>query len=286
MVLLAYTIFTTTLVLQRKQAARDLALGLASLTIPLVPLLAPQPADRRGDLRRVARAAPVPRPAAPRGPDLPERAVRPAFPARIARRDGTLSLLRRPSDLPPISRHNREQTQPPAPAARQSAIDRPSRPPPPPSKPASTGAASTGAASTAPGRGDGPDAGAGSTAPGGSPAGATATTGSDRRRATTGSEHPSGHRRASRPARAPAHRLPAVVHGALPDGRSSSCAAPGRRRAHLASSSSSPPRSRPTPARPSGRPAPTASPAAGATPALGYVQPRHGPPARRASATR
>jgi len=40
MVLLAYTIFTTTLVLQRKQAARTLALGLASLTIPLVPLLA------------------------------------------------------------------------------------------------------------------------------------------------------------------------------------------------------------------------------------------------------
>jgi len=40
MVLLAYTIFTTTLVLQRKQAGRALALGLASLTIPLVPLLA------------------------------------------------------------------------------------------------------------------------------------------------------------------------------------------------------------------------------------------------------
>ena len=39
MVLLAYTIFTTTLVLQRKQAARNLAIGLASLTIPLVPLL-------------------------------------------------------------------------------------------------------------------------------------------------------------------------------------------------------------------------------------------------------
>jgi len=39
MVLLAYTIFTTTLVLQRKQAARGLALGLASLTIPLIPLL-------------------------------------------------------------------------------------------------------------------------------------------------------------------------------------------------------------------------------------------------------
>jgi len=39
MVLLAYTIFTTTLVLQRKQAARNLALGLASLTLPLIPLL-------------------------------------------------------------------------------------------------------------------------------------------------------------------------------------------------------------------------------------------------------
>lgn len=36
MVLLAYTIFTTTLVLQRKQAARGLALGLASLTLPLL----------------------------------------------------------------------------------------------------------------------------------------------------------------------------------------------------------------------------------------------------------
>jgi hypothetical protein len=40
MALLAYTIFTTTLVLQRKQAARGLALGLASLTLPLIPLLA------------------------------------------------------------------------------------------------------------------------------------------------------------------------------------------------------------------------------------------------------
>lgn len=39
MVLLAYTIFTTTLVLQRKEAARGLAIGLASLTVPLVPLL-------------------------------------------------------------------------------------------------------------------------------------------------------------------------------------------------------------------------------------------------------
>ena len=39
MVLLAYTIFTTTLVIQRKQASRNLALGLASLTVPLIPLL-------------------------------------------------------------------------------------------------------------------------------------------------------------------------------------------------------------------------------------------------------
>jgi hypothetical protein len=43
MVLLAYTIFTVTLVLQRKQAARGLALGLASLTIPAVVLLATSP---------------------------------------------------------------------------------------------------------------------------------------------------------------------------------------------------------------------------------------------------
>lgn len=37
MVLLAFTIFTTTLVLQRKTASRNLALGLASLTIPPIP---------------------------------------------------------------------------------------------------------------------------------------------------------------------------------------------------------------------------------------------------------
>ena len=39
MVLLAYTIFTITMVLQRKQAARGLAVGLTTLTIPAVPLL-------------------------------------------------------------------------------------------------------------------------------------------------------------------------------------------------------------------------------------------------------
>ncbi len=43
MVLLAYTIFTMTLVLQRKQAGRGLAIGLASLVIPAVVLLATSP---------------------------------------------------------------------------------------------------------------------------------------------------------------------------------------------------------------------------------------------------
>jgi hypothetical protein len=38
MILLAYTIFTITLVFQRKEAARGLALGLASLTLPAIPL--------------------------------------------------------------------------------------------------------------------------------------------------------------------------------------------------------------------------------------------------------
>ena len=38
MALLAYTIFTITLVLQRKAAARTLALGLSSLTVPAIPL--------------------------------------------------------------------------------------------------------------------------------------------------------------------------------------------------------------------------------------------------------
>jgi hypothetical protein len=38
MILLAYTIFTMTLVIQRKEAARALALGLATLTLPAIPL--------------------------------------------------------------------------------------------------------------------------------------------------------------------------------------------------------------------------------------------------------
>jgi uncharacterized protein (DUF2062 family) len=39
MVLLAFTIFTTTLVLQRKEASRGFALGLSSLTLPLFAYL-------------------------------------------------------------------------------------------------------------------------------------------------------------------------------------------------------------------------------------------------------
>jgi predicted cation transporter len=39
MLLLAYLVFTLTLVLQRKQAAYLLSLGLATLTVPLIPLL-------------------------------------------------------------------------------------------------------------------------------------------------------------------------------------------------------------------------------------------------------
>ena len=38
MALLAYTIFTITLVLQRKAAARNLAIGLTTLAIPAIPL--------------------------------------------------------------------------------------------------------------------------------------------------------------------------------------------------------------------------------------------------------
>lgn len=38
MALLAYTIFTLTLVIQRKEAARNLSLGLVSLAVPAVPL--------------------------------------------------------------------------------------------------------------------------------------------------------------------------------------------------------------------------------------------------------
>ncbi len=48
MLLLAYSIFTITLVLQRKQAAYPLALGLATLSLPLVPIAFLSPAGAPG----------------------------------------------------------------------------------------------------------------------------------------------------------------------------------------------------------------------------------------------
>jgi hypothetical protein len=39
MLLLAYLVFTLTLILQRKQAAWGLAIGLATLSLPLIPIL-------------------------------------------------------------------------------------------------------------------------------------------------------------------------------------------------------------------------------------------------------
>ncbi len=50
MALLAYLIFTVTLVLQRKEAAYPLALGLATLTVPLIPMLYLSPAGIFGAL--------------------------------------------------------------------------------------------------------------------------------------------------------------------------------------------------------------------------------------------
>ena len=48
MLLLAYLIFTLTLVLQRKQAGYPLALGLATLSVPLIPILFLSPAGAPG----------------------------------------------------------------------------------------------------------------------------------------------------------------------------------------------------------------------------------------------
>ena len=95
MILLAYTIFTTTLVLQRKQAARGLALGLASLTIPLVPLLLLSRLIVEGVFVATLGLALIPRPPPAGDPDLPERAVRigrKAPSGTIAGGDGTLSV--------------------------------------------------------------------------------------------------------------------------------------------------------------------------------------------------
>ena len=137
MVLLAYTIFTTTLVLQRKQAARNLALGLASLTVPLIPLLLLSGLVAAGHLRHGARDPALPRAAATGGPGVPERGVTRREPAAGGAADGPSRNATRPAGVPsrraatvaagssviprpfrPHLRHPREQGFPPAPAAR------------------------------------------------------------------------------------------------------------------------------------------------------------------------
>ena len=50
MLLLAYLIFTLTLVLQRKQAGYPLAIGLGTLALPMVPILLLSPAGVPGAL--------------------------------------------------------------------------------------------------------------------------------------------------------------------------------------------------------------------------------------------
>ncbi len=123
MALLAYTIFTTTLVLQRKQAARTLALGPGQPDHPARPAARAEPAAGRGRLRRGPRAAALPGAAPARGAHLPERAVR--VPAgTTGARDGTLSLFaphHRPSH-----RHRGDHvtmSSPGGPATRQDTVD-------------------------------------------------------------------------------------------------------------------------------------------------------------------
>ena len=104
MVLLAYTIFTTTLVLQRKEASRTLALGLSTLTMPAIPLLllAGQPIAALD--RRPARRAPVLRPHPARGPRLAGPALAARAPRRVGPRDATL----RAASWPPRVRRARD----------------------------------------------------------------------------------------------------------------------------------------------------------------------------------
>ena len=104
MALLAYTIFTTTLVLQRKEAARGLALGLASLVVPLVPLLALSRLPIEALFVDGDGHPAVPRTAPARGPDLPERAMmgRPGHAAAA----GRYPLAARGSLRPPDPRHS------------------------------------------------------------------------------------------------------------------------------------------------------------------------------------
>ena len=78
MLLLAYLIFTMTLVLQRKRAAYGLALGLATLCLPLAPLLLLSPAGVVGAGDRPARVRRDPLVTAPtEQPRLVRRALTP-----------------------------------------------------------------------------------------------------------------------------------------------------------------------------------------------------------------
>ena len=229
MVLLAYTIFTTTLVLQRKQAARGLALGLASLTIPLVPLLALSRLLVEAVFVAALGLAALPRPPPPRGPHLPERAVRPPEARRHDRGPGRyphpargpgppIRTIFRPHRHPPtrhrgnhVSKASRRRQRPGTnpleptgepptdPGARRRADDRPDRGRRDRCRRA-TGAGATSAQKTGP-----------------------ATTGTS----GAGGSRPSTARRVrpardrvqpGRPPRAPARRPQADVHGALPDG--------------------------------------------------------------------
>ena len=116
MVLLAYTIFTTTLVIQRKQAGRGLALGLASLTLPLAVYLLLAGSAAAGDLHRRPGGAPVPRPAPSRGSRLAQRGVtagRPRTAPRHRPSPGRYATLR------PIARvHTRASARDPPRAPR------------------------------------------------------------------------------------------------------------------------------------------------------------------------
>jgi hypothetical protein len=153
---------------------------------------------------------------------------------------------------------------------RQRAGSQPStaRPAPPPPKPASTGAAASGSPTT------GSAAGAGSSKPGGSPAGGTGPTASaSGARPYAASPRPVSGARAGRRARQRTayqpsfmerHRVPIIVGAALVGVALIS--------AFVLFSASQPAYACST----IWSPAPTASPAAGATPALGYVQPDMG----------
>ena len=93
MILLAYTIFTITVVLQRKEIARGLALGLASLTHPghparLLQLHGREHGPRGRPVLRGAGDPAVPRPAPTRGPRLLRPAVSRARPPPRARLAG------------------------------------------------------------------------------------------------------------------------------------------------------------------------------------------------------